>query len=998
MYAMLKLDKFFLALLMLYGLSSATAQNSFSVQGKVLDQETEEPLIGVNITIVGASSGTATDFDGMFSLENLRQDDSLLFSYIGYESKVVSVNAGSSLMDVRMTPDSRTLDQVVVVGYGKQRRSDITGAISTVSADDIEGRTVVRVEEALQGLVPGLKIARQSGQPGAQEFDFQIRGTSTFSNNPVLTIIDGVPSNLANINPNDIESISVLKDAASTAIYGSRATGGVILVTTKTGKVGKPKISINSSVSLQQPTRFASKVSAYDHMIAQNQMRANDGGPPKFSDEEIQDALLGNTKEWDWDDFMFKDALQTNQNISISGGTESMDYYFSLGYLNQDGIFLNSNFERFNIQLNQNIRLGDKFKLSYRAGYVPSIRQSPADARFSLIAQAASIHGIISEDGKWLTHPERTGAGRNPIAAASEDGGEEIEKRYGLVGNASLEYSVLPNLSITGSYGISRNNSRVRNYQRILEFYDQFNPDQLASRTDWNILDINNSSNVQQNVSLISNYNKDIGDHTFSILGGVTAEWYFQENDRVNTRDFITDEIFVIDAGTNDKSLWNISGSAADWALTSLIGRATYSYKNKYLLEGNLRYDGSSRFSEDIRWGLFPSASAGWIISKEDFLVNNRVLTFLKLRLSWGRVGNQNVGFYPFANILEQTSSYFGGQVYRGIRTAGASNPLLTWETKETLNFGLEGSVFSNLLEFNLELFKDRTSDILLNLPLPTTFGQASPVQNAGVVENVGWELELRHRNKIGSFGYGIGVQISDAVNEVIDMGGVSPVIQGNTITEEGHSLNEWYGLEAIGIFQTDEEVANHSFQNPATSPGDLKYAEHGGDPTIINSADRVRLGRSDARFPFGVSVNMSFKNFDFSVLGQGVLKNFIYANGSTAYNFQAESTTIRTYHLDSWSPENTDARFPKFRNGQIGVNTQFSSFWLEDASYFRLKHMELGYQFKWKNNDSNFGRVSLSAENLFVLTRYLGFDPEMQNAASYPLPKLYNLGVNLNF
>jgi TonB-linked SusC/RagA family outer membrane protein len=699
---------------------------------------------------------------------------------------------------------------------------------------------------------------------------------------------------------------------------------------------------------------------------------------------------------------MFNNALQTNQNVSISGGSESQTYYASFGYLNQNGIFLNSNYERFNFQFNQNISLTKNLKLKYKISYVPGITISPAVLNWDMIFQSSKLVGIKTDDGKWLSNSERVGDGRNALYAASKDGGQQVNNDNTILGNISLDYDLMKNVSLNGSYGIVRNQSRSRNYKRKLTFYDQYNPENILSTTDYNILDINNLSNSQHNASLLVNYNKQGKDHNLTALAGVTAEWYEGQNDRVVTKDFLTEDIYVVDGGTRDQALWNISGSASDWALASLVSRVTYSYKGKYLFEAGGRYDGSSRFKKKIRWGFFPSASLGWIISDEDFLKGNHIVSFLKVRASWGQVGNQNVGLYPFANLLSQTSTYFGGSVFRAVGTEVAPNPLLTWETKESTNLGIEGRLLSGLFEFNLELFTENTKDILLRLPVPTTFGQVAPVQNAGRVDNKGWELELTHRNNVGKFYYGVTLQVSDATNKVIDMKGISPVISGNQITEEGHPMNEWYGIKAVGIFQTAEEVESHSLQNPVTSPGDLKYQENGGDPNTINSEDRVRLGRSDPRYPFGIRLNFNYKNFDFIAFGQGVMFNLIYSRGTASQAFFAEASTIRTYQLDRWSTDNPDARYPKFRNGQaISVNSQFSSFWLENASYFRLKQLEIGYKISenlLRKVKLERIRIFLSAQDLFVFTKYLGYDPEKPNAASYPLPKLISAGVNINF
>ncbi len=989
-------------LLLLCCFIQTMGQAQVPVKG-VVQGESELPLPGVNVTVKGTATGTITDIDGRFELTIPSTESALVVSFIGYVTQEI-IPGSNSALKITLAPDRLALDEVVVVGYGQRRKSDITGAISTLKGSEIENRAVTRVEQALQGMVPGLNVTNANGQPGSQGVDFKIRGTSTFSGNPVLTIIDGVPSSLDRINPNDVESISVLKDAASAAIYGSRATGGVIIVTTKNGKAGIPKFSYSGIVGIQSPTRYPEKVSVLDHALLLNEARVNDGLPAKYSDAELSEMRSPGFKSYDWEDAMMRQAFQQNHNFSVSGGGERYGYYVSLGYLSQDGIVINSSQKRFNIQVNQNFNVSDKLKFSMKTGVSPSTRIAPPiDGFFNHVAQKPRLHAIKSEDGKWLQHPESAGAGRNPIARISPEGGQELLKGTRFLGNFTMDYTPLSNLTLTGTYGLTSNQDRLRNYQKKITYYKQYSPDEVASYTDFNILTVDNSSNVFQNVNLLASYSKRFGKHQLSVMAGSTAEWYSEFNDFVETRDFLTDELYAISAGSGDRSLWNISGDAADWSLASFISRGNYSYLDKYYIEGIIRRDGSSRFREDIRWGTFPSVSAGWILSQEKFLRNSKVISFLKIRGSWGQVGNQNAGgYYPFANTLVQNSVFFNESPFRGVRPAGAPNPLLTWETKESINLGIEGNLLSGLLEFNLELFKEKTKDILLQLPVPTTFGQMAPVQNAGTVENRGWELELHHRKKINAFSYGVTFQISDATNKVIDMVGTGPRISGNQITEEGRPMNEWYGLKSIGYFQSEGEVADAPFQNAVTSPGDLRFEENGGNPNAITPDDRVRLGRSDSRFPFGIRLNFNYRNFDLLLFGQGVMKGLRQSQGYTAFNFDRDVSTIRTYHLDRWTPETPNARFPKPRNGQLNnVNTQFSSFWLEDASYFRFKNLQLGYTFngqatgKWKMGPV---RIYAGGENLLIITRYLGYDPETTNSAVYPLPKMYNLGINASF
>ncbi|WP_375586279.1 SusC/RagA family TonB-linked outer membrane protein [Cyclobacterium xiamenense] len=986
----------------------------FDVTGRVLD-ENGEPLPGATITIQGTTRGTVTDLDGNFMID-APEGSVLVFSYIGYESKLVTLG-GQSGLEVRLQPDSSSLEEVVVVGYGTQKRINLTGAVGVIEADQLENRTVASVEEALQGQVAGLTVVRTGGQPGNQSIDFKIRGTSTFTNNPVLTIVDGVPSSLDQINPNDIESISVLKDAASAAIYGSRATGGVILITTKSGKSGKARINYSGTISMQQPTRFPEKVSALDHALLFNEAMENDnpGATPFFTQNDIQLFSSPEWKDHDWDGYMLSNAMQTNQNLSISGGNEFHNYYFSLGYLKQDGTVINTGFERLNLRLNEGYKLSKKLQLNFNGAYSPSVRKAPGGGNLgnmlSFVAAQPQIDAIKSPDGsRWLQTTSGAGGG-NPIALASEDGGESILNSNQLTGNFSLKYNFSPNLDLTGTYGMVSNQSRERDYRRKITLYDQNDPDQIILESPFNFLDIRHSSDIFQNLNLIANYQITIGDHNFSILGGVTREWFSQNNEVVGTRDFLTEDIYVISAGSTDPSFWNISGGASDWALSSFIARGNYSFKDRYLLEASMRYDGSSRFTEDLRWGFFPSMSAGWVLTQEQFLKDNPVFSFLKLRGSWGQVGNQNVGFYPFANTLSQSTYFFNGSPQRGVTTGGAPNPLLTWETKEAMNLGIEFSVLDNLLEVDFDVFQEKTRDILLLLPVPTTFGQPAPVQNAGRIDNKGWELALSHIKALGDFSYGLTLNLANATETVVDMGGVSPRFSGNTITEEGFPVNEWFGWRSIGLFQDIEDVENHSFQNPRTTPGDIKFEENGGDPNTITAADRVRLGRSDPRFPYGIRLSLNYKNFSFIAFGQGVMSHLVWSNGWTAHNFDRANSTLRTYHLDRWTPDNLNARFPKTRIGggtAGGINNDFSSFWLEDASYFRIKQLELGYNLS-TNLLSDLrisrARVFIGAENPFTFTRFLGYDPESPTGVGgrlierrYPLSKLFSFGVNIEF
>lgn len=988
-----------------------------TVTGKVTD-ENGQPLPGVTVVVKGTTQGTVTNADGDYSLARITSDAILEFSFVGMRTQEIVVGNQTNI-NLRMLAETIGLEEVVAVGYGIQKKVNLTGSVGVIDDKKLENRPVTRLEQALQGQVSGLNIVQFSAQPGKESINMQIRGQSTFTDNPILTIIDGIPSSINRINPNDIESISVLKDASSAAIYGARAAGGVILITTKTGTPGKPRISYDSYVGVQQPTRMPKRVTALEHATLFKEAELNDNPNTTVHRFTEQDFALYSSPDWkdhDWLGTVYSDALQTQHNISISGGSENQDYFISAGYLFQDGIVINTGYEKYNIQYNQNIKLAEKLHFNFKSSFSPTEITAPSEANYPG-GPPRGLDNVINRAWRWGSYvPIKTSQGDwayvegiepSAIGLASEDGGQQIIKGKRISGNFNLEYNVIDNLKVSAMYGFDWTQNRQSDYSTKMNFYNPSNPDVIQYKVNQNVLLVQNSSSLYQKNQFLLNYNKELNNHSLTALAGYTQEWYYQDNETVGRRDFLTDNIYAISAGSSDPITWTTSGSMSDWALASIIGRITYSYKNKYLAETAMRYDGSSRFVNDIRWGFFPSFSVGWRITEEEFLKDNNLLTYLKLRASWGQVGNQNVGNYPFASTLSSTSYYFNGAPQRAVYTVGSPNPELTWETKTGTNLGLDANIKGELLSIAIDLFKERTSNILLTVPLPTTYGKGEPIQNAGIVDNKGWEFELTHRNSSGNFSYGVSFQLSDAINKVVDLAGTGPWISGNAITEEGYSMYEWFGYKAEGLFQSKEEVQNHSFQHIKTSEGDIKYQENGGDPSRINADDRVRLGRSGPRFPYGINVDFRYKNFDVIAFGQGVMEHWVFNSGWTAYNFDRAYSSLFSYHLDRWTPENPNARFPKTRIGG-GVNNQFSSFWLQDAAYFRMKNLQVGYSLpKEFLNKLNLERVRiyLSGENLFTITKLLGFDPEIPLGTSnrivenrYALSKNYLIGINVNF
>lgn len=988
------------------------------VTGKVTDEEGNS-LPGVNIVIKGTITGTISDMDGNYSVEVEDPDAVLVFSFIGFRSQEIAI-AGRNVINIILAEEIIGLEEVIAVGYGMKKKVNLTGSVGVITTEKLENRSVVRLEQALQGQVSGLSVIQAGGQPGDELITMQIRGQSTFTSNPILTIVDGIPSSIYQINPNDIESISVLKDASSTAIYGARAAGGVILITTKTGKKGKPQISYNSYVGIQHVTRFPEKVTAYEHATLFIEGQLNDDPNTtsfRYTQEDLDRFSSPDWKDHDWGKEIFQVAPQTQHNISVSGGTDNYNYYLSMGYLFQKGIVMNTSFEKYTFQFNQDIKLSEKLKLSIKGSFIPDERTAPNQLSTKNDGNIIGIVSLMNRVYRWGNHlPFKTSngdwttvEGLEPcaIGMASKERGQQILKSNTMRGNFNLDYSITNDLIIKGSYGLITGRSRQRDYAARMKFYDPFDEDRVAWIIEENGLEITNSSNIFQNTQFLTMYEKNFGGHNLSALAGYSQEWYYQDNETSGRKDFITDNIYTIGAGGADPTKWTTDGSASDWALSSFIGRMTYNYNEKYLFEYAMRYDGSSRFIED-RWGFFPSFSAGWRITEEEFLKDNEFLTYLKLRASWGQVGNQNIGNYQFASTLTSGSYYFNGVVQSGVYSKQSPNTQLTWETKTGINIGLDANIKNDLLSITIDVFKERTTDILLDVPVPTTYGIGTPVQNAGIVENIGWELELTHRGSISDFSYGLSFQVSDATNKVIDLLGTGPWKTKVSITEEGHSMYEWYGYKTEGFLQSIEEVNDHSFQNILTSPGDLKYQENGGDPNTITADDRVRLGRSEPRFPFGLTINLNYKGFYLVGFVQGVMSHKTFNNGWTAYNFDRSYATLFKYHLDRWTPETPNALFPKPRIGQRRVNNQFSSFWLQNAAYIRMKNLQVGYNIP-KNVISklkiNNARIYVSGENLFTFTKLRGFDPEITTGTTkrlvekrYPLSKCYYLGININF
>jgi len=970
-----------------------------SVTGKVTDAN-GIPLPSVTIREEGTNNGVLTDFDGNFTIEVSSNDAVLVFTYVGMETFRRTVG-GDTTVNVQMKEDSQALDEIVVVGYGTQKKVNLTGSVSVISSEEIVSQPVGQTSAALQGVAPGVTITQRSGQPGADGSAIRIRGLGTLGDSDPLVLVDGIESNLDNVAPNEIESISVLKDAASASIYGARAANGVVLVTTKRGSAGL-KINYNAFVSLQEPTDMPDIVNAIDHMEMMNEAYTNVGREPLWSEEQIAAHRNGmpsdNYPNTDWQELTLKDnAFMQNQSLSINAGGEIAKVFASFGYLDQEGIIPNTNFKRYNLRLNSDIKITDKLKSSVDISLIKSERIEPSvgvDYIFHWMRRIPANEVGVLSNGRY-------GEGWNgdhPLARAV-DGGLGTRENLNAILNFRLNYQITDWLAVEGMFAPRTRNPHNRTFSNITQSYARdgvtptFAVPQRNSLTEYFEREWYNNSRV------LITADKTLNDvHHFNFMAG------FQQEDQFNQWISAYREVFPlpqyqrIDAGNEEND--NNAGSANHWALRSYFGRAKYNFQDKYLFEANIRRDGSSRFAEGNRYGIFPSFSAAWRLSEESFMEGvSNVVQQLKLRVSWGQLGNQNIGLYPYAAFVQLGgggSDYiFNSSISPGAALNDLGNPNIAWETSEMTNIGVDIRLW-NRWDITFEYYNRITNDILLPLNIPLTLGLNAPFQNAGKVENRGWDFSTTYRNNISEMNYGITFNLSDVKNEILDMKGIQQ--SGLTVNREGHPIGSFFGYEAIGLFQSQAEVNDHADQFGAVAPGDIKYKDLNNDG-VINDDDLTVIGSPIPRYTYGLRLNADYKNFDISFFMQGVGKvdGYLYGQGIMPFYLGG---TVQEKHKDRWTPENPDAEYPRFAFNQVN-NEVNSSFWMRDAAYLRVKNVQIGYTLP-EGTIGNVKRIHiyLSGRNLFTVTDfYKGYDPEapVSNGGWYPQMKSYTVGLNVN-
>jgi len=994
-------------------------QQVHKITGTVVDKA-GLPVIGANVIVKGTTNGTVTDVEGRFSLE-IPENAVLLVSYIGYVEREMQVGDESAL-SIILQEDTQALEEVVVVGYGTQKKINLTGAVESISSDVIEDRPIKSVADALQGTALGVTVTSAAGQPG--EFSkIKIRGDASLNSDGALVLIDGMPGDLNQVNPQDIENISVLKDAASSAIYGARAAEGVILVTTKSGKSTKTRVEYSGNISFNTPTRIPESTTAAEHARLSNLAFTNAGLAPNFTEEAINainnhstvSIPKGNdwiyTADMDWIDLMMDRSFQQQHNLTVSRSQESLKYLFSAGWLDQDGMFSEygpDNFDRFNLRSNVNLDIvKDKLNLDSRITFSRmDQRYHPKFGEWTIpyitFIQAGPNMPIYDTNGNYARYRMQA----NPIQALRE-GGEGKEFTNVVDGIFTLSYKPITDLTLKAVGGARFTSKEISEWRRA---YGKYGPNGLVSMAAGQSGD-NNLTLTKDNTryftgQLLAEYSKSLGSHDFKLLGGWSAEMEYYSMLSGKRLNIVGNELPALDLGATDG--WSNDGDETHWALLSGFMRLNYAYASKYLFEANFRADGSSRFSSRNKWGIFPSFSIGWRITEEDFMKEQNLFSNLKLRASWGQLGNQNGlglydhiaqyvvdGYYPFKNELAQWA-----------KLSQLPSETRSWETVEMKNIALEMGFLDNRLTVTGEYFHKRNKDMLVNIEVPSVIGIDVPTGNYGELVVKGWEVSIGWRDQIKDFNYFVSFNLADRKDKLVDYGvEYTGFTAGVDQKVQGYLIGSIFGFETDGYFQTSKEAQEApAFNRAIQDAGDIRYIDQDGDGKISAPNDLVYLGTTQPRYEFSFHLGGSWKSIDFSALFQGVGKRNFYLDGEVFQPFRDSwSNYSYTYFSDYWTPENPNALLPRLYAG-TKHNYQYSSHWLQNAAYIRLKNLQVGYTLnpEWTRKVKiEKLRVYFNGENMFEFSKmFRYFDPELNKVAGYmyPIMRNYSLGVNVVF
>ena len=969
-----------------------------TVQGVVKDQ-TGETVIGASVMEKGTTNGTITGIDGDFSL-NMSPNGTLVVSFVGYKTQEVQVK-GQKQLQVVLSEDAEMLDEVVVIGYGTMKKSDLTGAVSSIGNKDIKDSPVSNLGQAIQGKISGVQIV-DAGKPG-DNVSIKIRGLGSINNCDPLVVIDGVPTDLglSSLNMADVERLDVLKDASATAIYGSRGANGVVMITTKRGTEGKGKLAVSANYSFQNATNVPSLLNAAQYAELSNDMMVNSGRNP--NPEWANPSELG--AGTDWMDELLRTGVMQNYTVSYSGGNEKSHYYVSGGFLDQSGIVKSVNYRRFTFQSNSDAQVLKWLKFSNNITFSADTKKS-GSYNIGDALKALPIYPVKNEDGSWSGpdgNSEWYGSTRNPI------GPTELNKSqtdgYNFLANLTAELTFTKWLKFKSTFG----------YDAKFWFIDNFTP-----KYNWKPTPTEETSRYKSDnksfTYLWDNY--FLFDHTFAekhrvgLMAGMSAQW--NTNDYLNAQKnvFMFDNVHEMD---NGEEMYAIGGNETEWALLSYMARVNYSYEDRYLLTATIRRDGSSRFGKKHRWGTFPSVSVAWRASQEKWFPKNDYINDLKVRAGYGVTGSQaSVGNYSY--LASYNTSVYPFGISSGNQTALVSstlaNPYIHWEEVAQTNIGFDASLFNSRVMFSFDAYLKETRDMLVKASIPITSGfedTTTTYTNAGKVRNQGIEMSLHTINLTGELGWETNLTATYNKNKIKDLNSDVPYyinqINNSNVTmlAKDYPINVFYGYVTDGIFQNQSEVNTHAVQ-PGAEPGDIRFRDLNNDG-VINDSDRTVIGNPNPSWLFSMNNSLSYKGFELSVFLQGIAGNKIYNANNIDNTGMAAAYNQTTDVLKRWQGEGTSNSMPRAVFGDPNQNTRVSDRFVENGSYLRLKNITLSYTFpkQWlQKAQIENARLSLSCENVATITGYSGFDPEVgingidQNR--YPISRTFSLGLNFNF
>lgn len=990
----------------------------FAVEGKVVDKSTGEPLIGASVLEVGTTNGVSTNLEGEFRLSVSDKTSRITVTYVGYTDQTL---AAAPKMNIALVGDGQILEELVVVGYGVMRKSDLTGSVSKVNSEDMDKVASVDAVQALQGKIAGVNIQLNSGEPGAGT-KVRIRGVGSINNSDPLYVVDGFPvSDISHIAPNDIESIEVLKDASATAIYGSRGSNGVIMVKTRGGAYEKKvTVSTNIYTSISEVVDQIDMLNAHEYATAR--LEALLAANIKLSEEEsaLMDYVIkNNLVGTNWQDEIFRTAYTQNYNVNISGGTSKDKYDIGFTYADEEGVVKNTFMEKIMAHVNNEYKLTKRIKLGVNAFFTNSDKSgNDSDYYTGPIVGAIRAEPISGAYDHYRNDfGEMYFGGGNPARAVDENKYRtEQENRFLVNTYFNIDDLFVKGLSFHADFGAKYLSGKNRIY--LPKYFVTSSQQRVQSSLMERRFD-----GTEWSTSEYFSYNRQFGKHSLNATVGFEASKIESSFASIKVFDVPEDfDLRYISASSNSVQ-FEASGLKEHSSLASFFGRLNYNYDNRYLFTATFRADGSSKFLK--HWGYFPSFSGAWNIHQERFMENSRnTISQLKLRVGWGQVGNQNAaGNHDYVALMTNGYNYpFGNIPVDGAIQEYISNKELSWETSEQTNVGLDFGFFKNKLYGSVDFFVRDTKDMILATPVPMYVGFWRPRTNAGSVRNTGVELTLNHANTIKNFSYNVGFNLTWLKNEVRSIGGSDPIEEGNipkignaTRTEVGHEIGYFYGLKTDGIFHNQEEVDNYVNKDgkpiqPNAAPGDVKFIDINGDGVIDESTDRVKLGSAIPDVTLGFNLGLGWKGLDFNMSLAGCFGNEL-VNGMTnaLLSTDMSESNISKVMLDRWTPTNTDTNIPRVNAADPNKNSKFSDRYVENGSYLRIRNIQLGYTLPAKFL-SKIGiqklRIYLSADNIYTFTNYSGFDPEVSGSdlsagvdmGAYPVPRTFSVGLNLQF